>query len=148
MYSACLYSILALSLWGYSYFQVVGINQRGRFMACWCLRCLSSIFPDCLSCLQWRAGLAYISQGDIVSLARTHTHHRELQQQAIGCTLPHSRQYYSAHTHHYLCQRLTVCVRALSFIGSLWLHSLCLNMFVFLTGGGETRHLCSLLYIK
>lgn len=64
-----------------------------------CLRCLSSIFPRCLSCLQYRAELAYISLGDVVSLTRTHTHHQYVQQQAIGCTLPHSQQYYSAHTH-------------------------------------------------
>lgn len=85
-----------------------GINLDIRFTDC--LRCLSSIFSHCVSCLQRRAGPAYISQRDIRSPTQAHTHHPDLQKQAIGCALPHSQWHYSAHAHYSLCQRLSVCV--------------------------------------
>lgn len=105
LYDAYLFSRSnVMSAWGSSCSRVPGINLRVRFMEC--LRCPSLIFSHCL---QWRAGPAYISQGDILSPTQAHTHHPDLQKQAIGCTLPGSQRHYSAHTRYSSCQRLSVC---------------------------------------
>lgn len=105
--SLCCY---VLSVWGFGCSQVCGHKSERRIYGLFvCLWCLSSIFFP-LSCLRQKAAPAYISQCDILSLTYAHTHHQDLQQRAIGCTLPPSQWYYSTHAHHYSCQRLSTCV--------------------------------------
>lgn len=84
-------------------------SRREIYAAFVCSRCQSSVYSLGMSCLQQRVGLAYISQGDVLELARTSTHHPDLQRRATGCALP--QLYSSAHARHYPCQRLSVCAQ-------------------------------------